>query len=364
MDRFPSYHPRDYPTGVSDFLSTFPPERRNEVLAAIIELHNQGKREEKWVARQIWGMLELPNIIYKYVPLESLDLSLPTTLRATQPAALNDVMEGNIATSMQGKMDRDMWYAIVSDRVKSIFSEDAFSDEELERRKRFGDPRVSTIIRDYLSRQIGVVSFSVDPLIPTMWAHYAGNSGFVVGYKTSEIRECGIDLRRVLYLELAPTYTPTLDNIVRLNFVDEERRQREPQVKGKKSGTPILGSSVDFLELRRDLGELAKILFIKSKTWENEKEIRLLIDLQNTRKLEKRDKNGFSIHLFDVPTEFIAEVYVGFNTPRQKVATIEDMVGVGEGSWKLIHTDSHAYRMQTPSTSIRHRKKLVDRHSC
>ena len=74
--------------------------------------------------------------------------------------------------------------------------------------RRYGDPRVSTIVREHLSRFVGVVSFSADPLIPTMWAHYAENSGFVVGYRTDAIRPRGVGLRRVLYMELAPAYWP------------------------------------------------------------------------------------------------------------------------------------------------------------
>ena len=101
---------------------------------------------------------------------------------------------------MGSKMGRDKWYA-------SIFGADAFSADELERRKRlYGDPRVSTIIRAYLSRFVGVVSFSADPLNPAMWAYCAQNTGFVVGYRTSAMRTLGLDLRRVLYLELAPVH--------------------------------------------------------------------------------------------------------------------------------------------------------------
>ena len=39
-----------------------------------------------------------------------------------------------------------------------------------------------TTFRDY----VGVVSFSSDPLIPTMWAHYAENAGFVVGLQLNK----------------------------------------------------------------------------------------------------------------------------------------------------------------------------------
>ena len=355
-DKYPSYHPRDYPNGVADFLNTFPPERRNEVLAAIVDLHHKGKAEEEWVNQQAQGMLDLPEILYKYVPCESLDYGLPRTLRATQPAALNDVMEGNIRTGMEAKMDRDQWYTMLSESLKEIFADDGIPDDELKRRKNlYGDPRVSTIIRDYLSRFVGVVSFSSDPLIPTMWAHYAKNTGFIVGYNTSTMNALGVDLRRVLYLELAPAYKPTRDNIIRLEFVDEERRQQEIRDGEDTSGTPLLGSNIKFLELRRDWKELSKVLFVKGKIWEGEKEVRVLMDLRNTRALNKTDKNGYSINVFDVAAEAIEEVYVGFNTPRKEVAKIEEIVGIGEGKWKLKHTDSHAYRMEVTSTAILNR---------
>ena len=356
MARYPGYNPRDYPTGVSDFVNTFPTGRRNEILAAVVDLHLRGKAEEEWVGQQVQGMLELPDILYKYVPLESLDHGSPTTLRATQPSALNDVMEGNIRTSMQQRMDTDQWYRILSESLRDIFQDDSIPDDEMARRKNlYGDPRVSTIIRDYLSRHVGVVSFSADPLIPAMWAYYAANSGFVVGYNTSQLKTLGIDLRRVLYLELAPVYYPTRDNIVRLQFVDEERRREWAQAGNSDSGTPLLSREVRLFELRKEWRELASALFVKGETWKGEKEVRLLVDLMTTKACGEKD--GYEIRVLDVPTEAIEEVYVGFNTPPEAVAAIRNVVGVGEGTWKLLYTDSHAYRMQTTMTSIHNRTK-------
>ena len=359
MGRYSSYDPSNFPVGVSDFLNTFPPQRRNEILAAIADLHLRRKAEDEWVAGRMQGMVELPDTLYKYVPYQSLDYGLPKRLRATQPTALNDVMEGNIRTSMEGRIDRDEWYAKVFESLNAIFLNDAPSAEEMARRKNlYGDPRVSTIIRDYLSRHVGVVSLSTDPLIPTMWAHYAKNSGFVIGYKTEELKALGIDLRRVLYLELAPVYYPTRDNVVRLQFVDEERRKEKAQSEGGNSGIPILSSDVEFFELRKDWRELEKALFVKGETWENEKEVRLLVDLQDTCSTGE-EKFGYEIRVIDVPAEAVAEVFVGFNTPRAAVDRIRRVVGVGEGTWKLIHTDSHAYRMQTTVTSIESRTKTT-----
>ena len=42
-----------------------------EIFAAIFELHLRRKSEEEWVRRQVEGMLELPDILYKYVPCKS-----------------------------------------------------------------------------------------------------------------------------------------------------------------------------------------------------------------------------------------------------------------------------------------------------
>ena len=358
---YSSYLPSDYPNGIDDFLRKFPPERHAEIRATVIHFQLKNKAEKKWVSDQIAKMQELPHILYKYVPLHLANpqhTGFPKILRATQPNALNDVMEGNIRTTMESKMDPDRWYGIISASLQQVFGNDALSDDELERRrKRYGDPRISTIIRDYLSQFVGVISFSTDPLIPTMWAHYAENSGFVVGYNTGALKELGVDIRRVLYLELAPAYMPTRDNIVRLQFVDEEARQRRQQAGRVESGTPLLGCDIDFVELRKDWSELARVLFVKGQAWEYEREARLLVDLDNTRLLKKKDKNGHEIRVVDLPAEAIEEVYVGFNTPRERVNTIKKVVGVGQGNWKLKYTDSHAYRMQVTTTLINSRSR-------
>ena len=64
-------------------------------------------------------------------------------------------------------------------------------------------------------------------------------------------------------------------------------------------------------------------------------------------------------HVVDVPSEVIEEVYIGFKTPISAVTKISQIVGVGDGTWKLTHTDSHAYRMQTTVTSILNRTTYI-----
>ena len=345
---------------LEEILPTIPPERRAEVVAQLIAHVRERERTSRWVNRQVQDMFDVPGIIYKYVPCRLLEVGCPLTLRATQPAALNDVMEGNLSTFKRDPdMDRDRWYEMLGERLHEIFGEDTLSPEELERRKRqYGDPRVSTIIRDRLSRFVGVVSFSTDPLIPTMWAHYAENSGFVVGYRTDAIRPFGVGLRRVLYMELAPVYWPERDDTVEIHFIDEERRKADPEPKG----IPILGS-YDFLTLGKDWKTLCDLLFVKSDGWKSEREIRMLVDRETTRRTGKDDPNGHEVRVVDVLADAIEEVYVGFNTPDWAVRKISEIVG-NHGSdrpWKLKYTDSHAYRMEVTSTSINNRRAPKNR---
>ena len=345
---------------LDEILPTIPPERRAEVVAQLVAHVQKRERDSRWVNEQVRDMLDVPAIVYKYIPCCRLNDGCPLTLRATQPVALNDVMEGNLSTySADRNMDRDRWYEMLGERLREIFGEDSLSREELERRKRrYGDPRVSTIVRDYLSRFVGVVSFSADPLIPTMWAHYAENSGFVVGYRTDAIGPLGMGLRRVLYMELAPIYWPERDDTVEVNFVDEERRKAYPEPKV----IPILGSH-DFLRLRNDWKSLCDLLFVKGDCWKSEREIRLLVDQKMTRRTAKADPNGHEVCVVDVPADAIEEVYVGFNTPDWAVRKISEMVGNHESDreWKLKYTDSHAYRMEVTSTSI-HNRRSTARH--
>ena len=82
-----------------------------------------------------------------------------------------------------------------------------------------------------------------------MWAHYAQNSGFVVGCNTQALSAVGVELRKVLYMELVPEYTPAKDNIIRLNFVEEERRKLKIRADDSSPVIPILEADVYLREI-------------------------------------------------------------------------------------------------------------------
>ena len=330
---------------LDEILQTVPAQERPRIVAELGAIIRERKRARRWVTGQVESTLTVPAVIYKYVPRRLLGQGAPWTLRATQPVALNDVMEGNVMTMKEDReLGRDDWYELVRQKLCDLFDRDAPSVEEFNRRKRsYGDPRVSTEIRKHLSRFVGVISFSADPLVPTMWAHYAESSGFVIGYRAEALRELGFSLRRVLYMELAPNFLPMRGNVVEVNFVDEERRRREPS----RGTTPIL-ESYNFTKLTRDWRSSASLLYVKSRLWQHEEEVRLLVDQATARATGNCDADSHPVRLVDVPDDAITEVYAGLNTPDSSIQTMMDLVNDRHAGavWHLRRTDWHAYRIQ------------------
>ena len=336
---------------VEEALAREPPERRARLLAEIRAYERERNQERRWVRGQLKDTFNVPGIVYKYVPLHLVgDDMFPNSLRASQPPALNDVMEANVTTMKSDqKMGRITWGATLSANLRRVGF--PLRKEELEKRLNlYGDPRISTAIQDYLAEHLGVVSLSSDPLIQTMWAHYASKSGFVFGYDMETLRGLGIELRKVLYLELAPFYDPFKDDLIRLHFVDEKRRHRKIEEGDTSPGIPLLGDSPALVRLRRDWETLSGLLFVKGKAWAYEQEVRLTVGLEGTRDVGKNDSAGWPVRVLDIPREAVREVYVGFNTPPDAIGEMRRLIGDG-GSCQLKYTSSHAYRMQVTSTS-------------
>ena len=301
---------------------------------------------EECAKRYVTGTSDIPDVIYKYIPKKRLSQGAPLTIRATQILALNDDMECNI-TVMN---DTDMEILDYLDLVQSKLQEHlgtTISNEELMRRAlRYGNMRLSPFFQEYLNRYVGVVSFGTDVLVPTMWSHYARNTGIVVGYDTEALRSLGLELRPMLYSRLAPTYSPNKDDTIRMMLENHETIERE-----RLAGIPQEGLQIDVTADIARIGEdwktLAPILFIKGRSWEYEKEVRLLVDLQATRETGESDANGWPIKVMDVPPAAIKEIYGGENTAK---ADINQAAAIARGEdWKGLfvgHVTSDAFRIQ------------------
>ena len=143
------------------------------------------------------GGIDVPEVVYKYLPAELLGKGPPRSLRATQILALNDKMECNFVTMGDNSTDALEFLSLVRSRVEEHLGITVSEEELLERSVRFSELRLSTLVQEFLNPRVGVVSLSTDILVPTMWSHYARNTGVVVGYDAAALRGLGLELRPV-----------------------------------------------------------------------------------------------------------------------------------------------------------------------
>ena len=304
-------------------------------------------QSEECAERQVRGEPEVPAVLYKYIPKDRIGRGAPESLRATHIRALNDDMECNVVTMNSN----GQWYALdflalAQSKLEEHLGVEVTWEEILERSIRYGDLRSSTFIQEYLNPRVGVVSFTTDMLVPTMWAHYAQNTGIVVGYDTEALRSMGFELRPMIYSEMAPTFQPSRDDMIRLSFVDHERIEERAREGETSEGWPII-ADVNLVEMSADWKSLSRLLFVKGTSWAYEKEIRLLVDLEQARDTGKSDDNGWPIKVIDPPQEAIKEICRGANTQDADVTrAVEIARGENKKGLLVQHVSSHAFRIQ------------------
>ena len=189
-------------------------------------------------------------------------------------------------------------------------------EELLRRSLQYGDLRLSTFIQEYLNPLVGVVSFSTDILVPTMWAHYARNTGIVVGYDTEALSVLGFELRPVVYSENRPPRTNHRQATPSGWILSTARTWNVNWRAGRNTeGFPILACT-NLTEFGAGWKSLSRLLLVKGISWAYEKEVRLLVDLEQARDTGRKDSNGWPIKVIDPPPEAIKEIYGGAKHPE------------------------------------------------
>ena len=294
------------------------------------------------------GDLGIPSVLYKYIPKQHIDTGAPNSLRATQLKALNDDMEANIRVMKELEQDPIRYLRVVQAQCKKYLSVDVPWHEWLLQSNSRAGPVLSPLIQNYLNPLVGVVALCTNTCDPTMWAHYANNTGIIVGYDTEVLKTIGFELRPVIYSELAPVYYPLKNRDILLDFVDRERMEHDFKAGIDTKGSYQILTSTKLTEFSSDWKALARVLFVKGISWEYEKEVRLLVDLEQARDTGKKDPNGFPMKVIDIPPEAIKEIHKGPNTQEAVVnravqlARGEDKRGLFVG--RLV---SDAYRIQS-----------------
>ena len=234
-------------------------------------------------------------ILYKYMPAKLVLKCLPEvgngTLRATQPAALNDPFECSVER-LFGDQDEGK----ASDRLARVLSSiNPTSPVDVKdvnkARKDYESLYARELLVTQLSKRFGIVSFASDPRHPLMWSHYTvDGSGFVIGYdakRLSKLTGKGTTLRKVVYADQLP---PIMDYTV----LNEEN--------------------------------IPKLLSCKSRHWKYERERRLIVELNETIGTGLTDRHRQPINLVRIPNAAVVNVYFTERTPPAKVKQVLERI--------------------------------------
>ena len=320
--------------------------RMDDITAHWLQMH----QSEECAQKAVWGDGDIPAILYKYIPRNLIGKGAPESLRATQLLALNDDMECNV-TTMKGREQEDTlaFLAVVQSKLEGHLGIEVPWEELLTRSLRYGDLRLSTFIQEYLNPLVGWSPSARTYSFPLCGRIYAQNTGIVVGYDSEALSSLGFELRPAVYSELAPMYQPQEGDAIRLNFVNREHMERELRAGQNREGFPILVST-DLAEFGAGWKSLSRLLLVKGMSWAYEKEVRLLVDLEEARDIGKEDANDWPIKVIEPPPEAIKEIYGGANT---RDADVERAVQAARGENKsglyVGHVSSHAFRVQKTS---------------
>ena len=334
-------------------LSSWTEEDRNRMMPRLVAHWLRMYQSQECANMSVEGRTRIPDILYKYIPRERIGKGAPNSVRATQLLALNDDMECNISTMGDKALDRSHFRALIRSKVRRCMGIAIQEDDLLRRSRSYEDLRLSTFIQMYLNSRVGVVSMSMDLLVPTMWAHYARNTGIVVGYDTKALAKFGYEMRLVTYSILAPSYEPTKDDVIRLLLIDRERMEQNTRVGKTGNGYPIL-CDVNLTEFSGDWKALSRLLFVKGASWDYEREVRLLVDLNQTRDTGEMDENGWPIKVIDPPPEAIREIYGGENTKELDLERAAELArGKNKKGLLVGRVSAHGFRIHN-TFSVRH----------
>ena len=224
-------------------------------------------------------------VLYKYVNAERVLTCLPEvgdgTLRATQPAAMNDAFECGVALGV-ARQDQRAENEEIAAVLSSLNGATPVSEDDVRRaRCEYGSLFLRELLVGQLSQRYGIVSFSSNPRHLLMWAHYTGDgSGFVIGYQADTLRSIG------------------------------KRDDSLREVRCESRVLPI----VEYPVLSRE-ENVNILLSFKSDHWSYESEWRLIVELSDTIGTGLRDSRGLPINLLRVPNDAVVSVFHSERAP-------------------------------------------------
>ena len=276
--------------------------------------------------RTVAGSWDAMETLYKFVNGKRALHCIPEvgegTLRATQPAALNDPFECAVRTLYNPNESRGA--GELANVLTKINERNPITADDVRRaRLKYGSLLTRTLFAEQVSTRFGIVSFTTNPYHPLMWSHYTTDgSGFVIGYDSEELNKLvgtGGCLREVAYGEEPP---PIIDPIV--------------------LGSP--GSN------------LPKLLSVKSSYWRYEDEWRMIVELNRTLGTGETDQYGQPINLVQIPNEAVVSVHYTERTCGDAVELIQKRLADKNNRYQA----QHPHKLILSSTSYSYEEAQCD----
>jgi hypothetical protein len=242
--------------------------------------------------------LTSPDILYKYLPPERLDVLSNGLIRYTQFGAFNDPFDGHphftalsnnddlmekmaqilpeeikraydsLPQDKQAQMPYELFYSLALWRAKEVAPAIMKNMVDI-------TPLVQNCLRENLDKHIGALSLSEVADNVLMWSHYScGHAGFALGFDTRH-----------------PYFN------ARLSEVDEFRHLRRVEYRNERPNAPM--SSLSGVEM----------FLVKSTDWAYEKEWRIMRPLADSETFA--DAQPLPAHLFRYPIDAIKEIIFG-----------------------------------------------------
>ena len=210
-------------------------------------------------------------ILYKYLPPERIDVFRSSSIRVTQPCALNDPHDALVAIRSRLEEQNGPDEAVGDD----------FKVERFHAR----------MFREELSKQIGVLCLTDNPTSTLMWSHYAlSHTGFLLHFDS------------------------------RGSFFDRKLnwRHRQYGVTESTFGNLAAPSEVTYFKTRQIYytqdGIPWDVLYQKSEDWKYESEFRSLMNLSEGDVLPETRNDRWPVYLFSIPSDSLTGVTVGLAT--------------------------------------------------
>ena len=251
------------------------------------------------------------DLLYKYVSAERVLTCLPEagdgTLRATQPAALNDPFECAVMKSFveRDELDGNRRHSEV---LTSINSTTPVSEADVDNaRHRYGSLYLRELLSRQLSQRFGIVSFATNLRHPLMWSHYTvDGSGFAIGYDRQQLSGLG---------------------------------SREEYLRAVRYGSSPI-RLLDYPVLSEE--NMNPLLSYKSDHWQYEEEWRLILELNGSIGTGFKAQRGQPINLIRVPNTAVMSVYYTERTPSNVVEEI----------WSRLQDPNNRYAATSPTKLI------------